>query len=274
MKTHYKLVSSRIRNIFLSFTVICTLLCLNCKNKKVDLSFDEGVTTLEKQILFITYGTDPDAEKWYEYNERGDLIRQGMSVDTIVFEYSDNQIVKRHLDKKSNWQSKIAYTSDQNGRITGSKSFDEKDKEISMNDYFYDAEGYLIKNTEVVLASGSTYNKEFMYEGGNLKEVKAFDMYGNHSSSYVFEYSTDKVNKLNLFMQQISDDIFPNDRLGKKNRNPVSKMSNISKEGDTLSLLKYRYAEEENDSILKEFQIDVLNGFETELMYHFTKNKK
>ena len=74
-------------------------------------------------------------------------------------------------------------------------------------------------------------------------------------------------------MQQISDDIFPNARLGKKNKNMVSQMSNISKEGDTLSLLKYSYSEEDNDKLMKEFQSDVLNEFETELTYHFKKNK-
>ena len=48
-------------------------------------------------------------------------------------------------------------------------------------------------------------------------------------------------------------------------------MSNISKEGDKLSLLNYRYADDVNDSIMKEFQTDVLNEFDTELTYHFSK---
>jgi len=251
----------------------CVFLLTDCKDKKEEISAFNGNKSLEKQIANITYGTDPDAVKWYEYNDNGDLNRQGMSVDTIIFDYTENKIVKRHLDKKHSWQSRVEYTTDRNGRITESIGFDENDKEISRNEFFYDEEGYLIKNIELVLASGSKYSNVYMYESDNLKEVKAFDMYGKHSSSYAFEYYPDKANNLNLFMQQISDDIFPNARLGKKNKNMVSQMSNISKEGDTLSLLKYSYSEEDNDKLMKEFQSDVLNEFETELTYHFKKNK-
>lgn len=225
----------------------------------------------ERQIAFITYGTDPDAEKWFEYNDKGDLIIQSISGDTIIYEYSENKIVKRHLDKKLSWQSRVEYTIDKNGRIVSSMSYDENDKEISKNEFLYNDEGYLIKNIEVIQKTGSKYINEYFYEEGNLKEVKAFDVSGKNNSSYAYEYFKDKDNLLNLFMQQISDDIVPNGRFGKKNRNMVKQMSNISKEGDTLSLLNYRYADDVNDSIMKEFQTDVLNEFDTELTYHFSK---
>jgi hypothetical protein len=261
-------------NIISCILLFCIFLTPSCKDNRDNVPSADDKYTTEKQIFRINYGTDPDAEKWYAYNEKGDLVRQGMSVDTIVFDYSTNKIVKRHLDKKHSWQSRIEYMTDATGRIISSISFDEKDKEISKSEFFYDGDGYLIKNTEIVLASGSKYTNEYKYEGGNLKEVKALDMYGKHSSSYVFEYYSDKANDLNLFMQQISDDIFPNGRLGKKNKNMVRQMSNISKEDDTLSLLKYSYTDENNDLILKEFQSDVLNEFDTALTYHFVKHKK
>lgn len=258
----------------LSFCLSLVLIFLfSCKESKEEKIISPSGSVIEKQITFITYGTDPNAEKWFEYNGKGDLIRQSISVDTIIYEYSENKIVKQHLDKKHSWQSRIEYTIDANGRIISSISYDEKDKEISKSEFFYDADGYLIKNKEIVLASDLKYTNQYKYEDGNLKEVKALDMYEKHSSSYVFEYYPEKTNHLNLFIQQISDDIFPNDRLGKKNKNMIRQMSNISKEGDTLSLLNYKYTEDNNNLILKEFQRDVLNEFDTELTYHFSKKK-
>jgi len=122
-----------------------------------------------------------------------------------------------------------------------------------------------------VLASGSKYTNEYVYEAGNLKEVKAYDMTGKNTSKYTYEYFTDKKYLLNLFMQQISDDIFPNERLGKKNKNLVKQFSNIDVAGDTLSLVKYTYIQQDKKDILVQKERDVLNEFETVIIYHFKK---
>ena len=122
-----------------------------------------------------------------------------------------------------------------------------------------------------MLASGSKYTNEYVYEAGNLKEVKAYDMTGKNTSKYTYEYFTDKKYLLNLFMQQISDDIFPNERLGKKNKNLVKQFSNIDVAGDTLSLVKYTYIQQDKKDILVQKERDVLNEFETVIIYHFKK---
>jgi len=122
-----------------------------------------------------------------------------------------------------------------------------------------------------VLASGSKYTNEYVYEAGNLKEVKAYDMTGKNTSKYTYEYFTDKKYLLNLFMQQISDDIFPNERLGKKNKNFLKQFSNIDVAGDTLSLVKYTYIQQDKKDILVQKERDVLNEFETVITYHFKK---
>ncbi len=122
-----------------------------------------------------------------------------------------------------------------------------------------------------MLASGSKYTNEYVYEAGNLKEVKAYDMTGKNTSKYTYEYFTDKKYLLNLFMQQISDDIFPNERLGKKNKNLVKQFSNIDVAGDTLSMVKYTYIQQDKKDILVQKERDVLNEFETVIIYHFKK---
>jgi hypothetical protein len=246
----------------------------NCSCKNADDIKQNKLSFQEIQIASITYGTDLDAEKWFEYNDVGDLKRQGISKDTIVYEYLENLIIKRHLNKKASWHSKSEFATDQNGRIISSRIFDENDKEISNYWFMYDSVGYLKSTKEHAITSGAKYTNDFMYKEGNLTEVKSYDANGQLLSKYVYEYFPNKINKLNLFMQQISDDVFPNGRFGKKNKNMIKQMTNISKEGDTLSLVTFRYDEVENIAILKEFQKDVLNEFDTELIYHFTNFKK
>lgn len=122
-----------------------------------------------------------------------------------------------------------------------------------------------------MLSTDTEYLSEFVYESGNLKEVLMYNFKGEYSSKYAFDYYKNQPNIFNLNLQQISDDIFNNERLGKRSQKMISQLANISKEGDTLSLLKYTYDEMEGDSILRAFQNDVLNDFSTEVKYKFIK---
>jgi hypothetical protein len=252
--------------------LVFLIIYMSCNAPTVTSDKNEQESDVVKQISHITYGTDPDAEKWYEYNENGDLSRQSAFIDTIIFTYEGNQIIKRYLDKNSNWQAKIVYHTDTSGKVISSNIYDEDDNEISRYKFEYNAEGYLAKTIQDVLTSGATYVNEFIYENGNLKEVLAYNNQGQYSSKYAFEYYSDLAYVFNINVNQIMDDNFPNERLGKMNKNMIMQMANVSKEGDTLSLVKYRYDPVTNGK-LKEFQSDVLNEFDTELIYHFVNKK-
>ncbi len=257
----------------LIYLIIFGLTAHSCKNNTTAAASGPDDVNQEKQISRIHYGEDPGGIKWFEYNEAGDLIRQGIAEDTVVFEYSDNKMVKRHLNKKHDWLACIDYKTEQQGRIVHGVRFDENDTKISTCEYLYNPEGYLIKNIETVIASGLKYTNEFFYDSGNLKEIKAYDMSGNLSSRYVFEYYDDKINILNLPVHHIFDDVFPKERMGKKDKNMVRQLLNISKEGDTLSWVTYRYVYDDNALMLKELQSDILNESDTELTYHFNQKK-
>lgn len=222
-------------------------------------------------ILSVSYGTDPTALKWYEYDEQGDLVRQGMDVDTLIYNYTEHKIVKSHLNKKLSWDAKTEYTTDTTGRIISSIIYDEKDQEVSRFQYVYNDQGYLVKSIQKTLATNAQYTHEFIYESANLQEVKTYDAQGNHDSRYVYQYYKDIPNVLNMNLNQVFDEMMPNARLGKMDRNMVSQLANISKEGDTLSLVKYKYQLPKGDSIKMCTQSDVLNGFETEISYHLKK---
>jgi hypothetical protein len=269
MKTHCNTLVIFAWNLLFSCLVV--VIFFSCKTKNETTQIQERKTQMERQISFITYGIDPDAEKWYEYLDNGDLSRQSAFIDTIVFTYSNDQIIKRYLDKNATWQSKIKYITDVSGKIISSNIYDKADQEISRYKFEYNTDGYLIKTIQDVLTSGASYINEFVYESGNFKEVKAYDIYGKYSSKYAYEYYSDQPNVFNMNVHQMMDDIFPNERLGKMNKNMISQMANISKEGDTLSLLKFKYDSIQNDSTMTEYQSDVLNEMDTELIYHFKK---
>jgi hypothetical protein len=222
-------------------------------------------------ILSVSYGTDPAAVKWYEYNDRGDLVRQGMDVDTLIYNYAEHKIVKSHLNKKLTWDAKTEYTKDAVGRIINSIIYDEKDQVVSRFQYVYNDQGYLVKTIQKTLATNAQYTNEFVYESANLQEVKTYDAQGNHDSRYVYQYYKDIPNVLNMNLNQVFDEMIPNERLGKMNKNMVSQLANISKEGDTLSLVKYKYQMPKGDSILMCNQSDVLNEFDTDVIYQLKK---
>jgi hypothetical protein len=222
-------------------------------------------------ILSVSYGTDPAAVKWYEYNDRGDLVRQGVDVDTLIYNYAEHKIVKSHLNKKLTWDAKTEYTKDAVGRIINSIIYDEKDRVVSRFQYVYNDQGYLVKTIQKILATNAQYTNEFVYESANLQEVKTYDAQGNHDSRYVYQYYKDIPNVLNMNLNQVFDEMIPNERLGKMNKNMVSQLANISKEGDTLSLVKYKYQMPKGDSILMCNQSDVLNEFDTDVIYQLKK---
>lgn len=225
----------------------------------------------ELLISSVSYGSDPEAVKWYEYDKDGNIIGQGISIDTVVFDYGENKIIKRHLNKKLNWDARTDYTTDSVGRVISSVIYDENDQEISRLQYFYNDHGYLIRTLQQTITSGAQYVNDFVYEFGNLKEIKTYNTEGGDDTRYVYKYYTDQPNLLNLCLQQIFDDMLPNDRLGKLSKNMVSQLANISKEGDTLSLLKYKYQMIEGDSIMRCVQYDVLNEFDTDVIFHLKK---
>jgi len=256
----------------LIWLVLLTLLVHSCKENKSEEKNLSEIANASNQVHYITYGSNPDVEKWYEYNEKGDITRQAIAKDTIVYEYADHKIIKKHLDKKLNWLATVIYNTDKSGRIISSLLYDEKDQEISKYKFEYNGEGYLSKTTQDVKMSGATYINEFIYENSNLKEVIEYNSEGQYIAKYAYEYFADLSNSINIPFHHMIDDVFPNERLGKMNRNMVKQMSNISKEGDTLSLVKYQY-DPLSSGKLKEYQSDVRNEFDTELIYHFTKNK-
>ncbi|MEP7196625.1 MAG: hypothetical protein ABI851_08900 [Saprospiraceae bacterium] len=238
----------------------------------VFLTFCNGIIDKNSkihQIIYVTYNNDPNSEARYSYNSSGDLIRQSMAGDTILYNYSSNKISKFHVNRKLNWLSRIDYTTDSTGRILHSLTFDENNKQISQFTFAYNKDGFLTETNEEIFSSGKHYINKFFYREGNLIEIKSYNDLGKLGSRYVYDYYSGKFNELNLFIQQFSDDIFPNERLGKQNKNLIKLSANISKEGDTLSLVKYQYASEGNKNLLIQTQTDVLNEFTTVIRYHF-----
>ncbi|MGB4960912.1 MAG: hypothetical protein WBO36_15630 [Saprospiraceae bacterium] len=250
-------------------SAVC-LLMLSCKNESkqsTPLEILASDTIVVRQIDFISYNEDPHAIKWYEYNDQGDITREAIDIDTVVYEYSVGRIVKRHIDKTLSWHYATVYFTDQYGRVDSADIYDEKDKKVSSIKYTYNQDGYLINSDYLIHKSGSHSISEFEYKEGNLVKVKIFDIEGKLAAAYLYDYYPDKSNILNLFIENISDDILPNERMGKRNKNLVKQLSNVTHEGDTMSLVKYNYGELVN-GILTCVQIDELNEFETKILFH------
>ena len=255
--------------LFLFFT------CKDVNTNKNSEQMKNQNTTKEKQIIRITYDSDPNAVKTFEYNTNGDLIKQNLSNgDTINYEYTKSNIIKDFKDNANVWIAKIEYDINEKGKIVSSKTTDENNKVVSKSKFEYNAEDYLIKTFQTVVETGKVFTNELNYTNGNLKEIVVNNPEGKILSTYHFNYYDDKPNVFNLFLDGIFDDIFPNERLGKKNKNLVKTMTNISVEGDTLSMLNYEYLEINDENQVSFKMIDVSNNNETFITYYFNQNKK
>ncbi|MGB4959139.1 MAG: DUF4595 domain-containing protein [Saprospiraceae bacterium] len=260
------------RNLFY-FVPICYISICGCKQTEIKSPANTtDPNRLELQIAFITYDTDPDFKRWYEYNEIGDFTRQGSLGDTIMYAYTKNKITKKHNKKANSIQSTVIYTTDDSGLITSSEVYEENDKMVSTYRFEYNVAGYLVKLTREDTNGGQKYIQTYTYKDGNLLEVKGMDQSGVSSSKYVYDFYPDQMNHLNLFSEQILEDIFPNERLGKMNKNLIRQFVYIDTSGDTLSHIKYEYLDEGDKNILVQKEIDVINASETIIKYHFVRH--
>lgn len=261
--------------IYLFLIAFFGVSCRDIKENGKEVSTNNKESIIEKQISRVTYDADPEAIKTFEYSTNGDLLKQSLSNgDTVLFNYTENTITKVFKDNDNVWISKIEYNLNEKGRIINSKTIDDNNRVVSKSAFEYNNEDYLIKTFQTIVETGKIFTNELNYENGNLKEIVIVNPEEKILSTYHFNYYDDKANVFNLFLDGIYDDIFPNERLGRKNKNIVKQMANISLEGDTLSLLQYQYEDTNNENSLSYKLKDVLNENETIVTYYFNQDKK
>ncbi|MBK8622282.1 MAG: hypothetical protein IPN79_11110 [Saprospiraceae bacterium] len=241
-----------------------------CQPKRQVPLPESEVKISEPLISSVSYGSDPDAEKWYKYNSEGEFLTCFSLIDTVNFFYFQDSIVKKYGKSSGQWQTSVTYFLDKNQKVESSIIRGENDESISSYRFYYDTEGYLTETVQDVYASGNTYRQTMTYENGNLKEIITFTFDGRPYGKYVYEYYKDKKNVLNHNLFHILEDYVSKERLGKGNKNLIRSMANVSVDGDTLSILSFTYPEPKNDLTLIQIESDVLNENTTERIYHFT----
>lgn len=259
------------------YLISIPLFVISCReNKDTDHSTSSYTreSANEKQIIKITYDEDPGAVKLFSYKPDGDILKQSLSNgDTVMYNYTDNTITKLFKDNANVWISKIVYKLNEKGKIIQSTTIDDNNKVVSKSAFEYNNEDHLIETFQTVTETGKIFKNELKYSNGNLNEIVIISPEYKILSKYNFEYYDDKPNICNLFLDGIYDDIFPKERLGKKNKNLVRQMVNLSVEGDTLSWLKYLYEDSKNENKLSFKLKDVLNENETKVTYYFNEDK-
>lgn len=218
----------------------------------------------------ITYGTDPDVEKWYVYNANGEIQRYNSIMDTVTFYYAPDSIRKVYGNSSGQWQTSVTYFLDKNGRADSSVIRGENDEIISTYRFRYDSDGYLILTLQNVLTSGNSYKQTFRYQDGNLAEITQYTFDGKPFARYFYDYYPAMVNPLNINLHHLLEDFLSADRLGKGNISLIKSMVNVTTEGDTLSYLRFVYPENKSPNSLLQVEEDVLNENRTERTYHFS----
>jgi len=225
-------------------------------------------------IYQISFNEDPNTIQTLEYNANGDLIKQIAPNDTIYYNYKNQTIIKEYPNKKENWLSKIVYQTDASGRIINSQLFDPSNVKISNYLFKYNTDNYLIKTIHQVENQGAKTKMEFYYKKENLNKVLVKNDSDQILSIYLYDYFYADLNNLNIFTHHILSDVFPNERLGRRNKSMIKSLTQISPDGDTLSKLEYSYPKMQDKNQLIQIETDVLNQNTNTIIYYFNNLKK
>jgi len=245
--------------------------CQNIQKNKLEDNVKNQIVLYE--IDSIYYDTDISNSKHFTYDDHGDIITQSQSSNKITFQYNKDNIVKQYQNGNG-WLYKIIYQTNTSGKIISSQLLDSSIREISKYHFNYNQDGYLSNVEHLAIGTGKKTIMEYFYLKGNLVKINYQNSDHILSSSYHFTYYFDLYNKYNILYDQLLDDVFSNERLGRNNVNMIKSLTQISPSGDTLSKLEYSYPKVQDKNQLIQIETDVLNQNTNTIIYYFNNIKK
>lgn len=254
-------------------SALLQILLFSCAQKeaRTPVSVSPSKIITGSRVHKITYGEDPEAEKWFTYTREGEIKAYNSFLDTVFFSYYPDSIHKIYSQSDHQWQTSVTYYLDTTGKAVSSILRGEDNEIISKYKFFYDDRGYLKETNQDVITSETSYKQTFSYEGGNLTEVTQFDFEGKPYARYLYTYDKNLHAPADIFQHNILEDFLSFGRLGNQNVNLPLSLVNVTMEGDTLSYLKFTYPNLKNQSVLIQVEEDVLNENLIERKYHLEK---
>ena len=255
------------------FSALIQLLVISCapREARTPVSDSPSEIITGTRVHKITYGEDPEAEKWFIYNEEGEIKAYNSFMDTVTFIYFPDSIQKIYGQSDHQWQTSVTYYLDSMGRAISSILRGEDDEIISKYRFTYDDHGYLKETNQDVITSGTSYKQTFEYEEGNVTKVTQHDFEGKPYAKYLYTYDKNLQAPGEIFQHNILEDFLSLGRLGKQNTNLPLSLVNVTMDGDTLAYLRFSYPDPSNQQVLIQKEEDILNENQAVRKYHLEK---
>ncbi|MCB0524077.1 MAG: hypothetical protein H6576_04210 [Lewinellaceae bacterium] len=171
-----------------------------------------------KQLVSLKYDNNQSDPSYYEYDDKGRVIKYVDGDDVFTYSYIGNEVWATEFRTSDNRQVfNFKGVLNSAGNVIKATGVSNYNPAIFNNIEFtfeYNSDGYLIRKTSVY-ENLYTYKVEYTYTNGNLTGVKTYKD-GVFEYGGTYEYSSTKPNKIGL---KWTDFAGANTFAGKPNKN-------------------------------------------------------
>ncbi|HRG21490.1 MAG TPA: hypothetical protein PLQ57_10685 [Saprospiraceae bacterium] len=222
------------------------------------------------RIDSIVYNEDREQVQHFNYNSYGQLASIVSGADTTLFIYLDKALMRINVGKQNDWDASQYYALDKNGRISQGMVKDKSGDLQIESGFEYDDLGRLGYAFYATYANQTYQQFAYRYPSKEKTQVTVSDQGNQVAAVYNIVLDTLAENCLNLDLNGIGHDLFPDDIMGIRETFPVHSITQLSASGDTLAHLTFSKLVKIKEGVWHQNQTDVLNGFTTSINYFTT----
>lgn len=218
-----------------------------------------------QRLRRVSYNEDPEGEKNFIYNPKGDLIYCITGADSVNYIHYPDSIIQLNLHPDKYWEYKTSYILGQGRKALNAMTFDKYGQLVREENYTYDAVGRLSYYYRYYYVNNEVTQYNFMYEGDSLMKIYTMLPDGSDGNRFEFRYNVKVPNNFQPTVLGSWWDASPLDLLGRAPNYMPRTIICQSPQGDTLSHLAYQYFSAAKKDQLWVFETDRLNAFTNEI---------
>jgi hypothetical protein len=225
-----------------------------------------STSVLSRRLVRIEYPEDSTATMVIGYNAEGDVERIYNSTDTAIYHYAGDSIVLNWTDGYGKTVATQQFKTNGEGRVISNDVRDPEGQLFTRTTYTYNTEGRLTTLARQNMRTNDTFSLNYTYEGENLVDIYVVRN-GLFTDRYHYEYDMARPNKFLVDVDNISNDIFARERMGKLNRHLMTRSYRMTSGGDTTVRTNYFYQFDKDGYVISRTDTDGQFGYSTERRY-------
>jgi len=219
-------------------------------------------------LVSIEFPEDSLSAIIFKYNDAGDITRIFNTTDTALYEYKGDSILLSWIDGMSHTVAMQKFSTGPDGKIMTNHIFDPSGKLFAITTYTYNLKGQVTEQVRTNAETDDAFKMSYTYDGDNLSKVAVYKN-DRLMDMFVYEYDPKTRNMFEVDIDNLLNDYFAHERLGKKNKNLMSKAYRINASGDTTVARKFTYMLDKDGYVISRTDTDVEFGYLTERRFKY-----